>query len=153
VWHLQCACVPDPNICMALVKTVYSQNFHHNTTYSPILDEDSHTDVIIRVSSQYKSFYIIWETEDIKLRISRQAESLFTEALRNLATGHRQPRSHCCVMSPCPPSLPETRMSNTLQYLTEYWKSESHGTVNLLRYTLSAVVKSLSETCLLHKNL
>jgi hypothetical protein len=32
-------------------------------------------------------------------------------------------------------------------------ESERHGTANLLRCTLSVVVKSLSEKCLLHNNL
>jgi hypothetical protein len=31
--------------------SIYSQNLHHNTTYTHILDGDSHTDVIIRVNS------------------------------------------------------------------------------------------------------
>jgi hypothetical protein len=32
-------------------------------------------------------------------------------------------------------------------------EAEPHGTANLLRRTLSAVVKSLSKKCMLHKNL
>jgi hypothetical protein len=45
-----------------------------------------------------------------------------------------------------------TRVCPVIVGVTEA-KSKPHGTATLLRYALSAVVKSLSEKCLLHKYL